>query len=405
MVIIMKSIVLYYSATGNTATIAEAIHKGMASGVEVCDIASIRKADPKLMDKYDLIVIGGPIWYFRETANLRDFVYNMPDMSGKLAVLYCVHGSGPSGFFYSLSTIVKRKGMTIIGWNDWYGSVYQVLHMPKPYLTDGHPDEIDQKEAEEFGYEMAARAKRIWAGERDLIQKIGAGGYNEPLWKVNKFKAYQSEEPTMSEEADEGTHKSNKPVFKPVKSVRKFNSTECAHPDCSKCIEICPVNAIGSNNNKLSINDGNCLDCALCDKLCPQLAIEVDDEAMMHRTKHRIDMTKCTYPECTLCVDYCPMHSIDFTVTPPEFKKNCEGDDLCWVICPNNAIEILNIETTHEPLMITSLADVTDHPFEKMLEEEEKKGKFRRHVPISELGFDNIICKSTNAPRFVITHE
>ena len=58
-------------------------------------------------------------------------------------------------------------------------------------------------------------------------------------------------------------------------------------------------------------------------------------------------MSKCKYPECTLCVDYCSMDAIDFSVNPPVFKQSCEGDDLCWVICPEGAIEITNNDITH----------------------------------------------------------
>ena len=65
--------------------------------------------------------------------------------------------------------MLKKKGLTVIGYNSWYGSVYQVLHAPKPYLTDRHPDEIGLKEAKNFGREMAERARRIAAGETNLI--------------------------------------------------------------------------------------------------------------------------------------------------------------------------------------------------------------------------------------------
>ncbi len=396
----MKGIVIYYSATGNTAQIAQAIYKGMSTELEVCDIASIRKANPADMAKYDLIVVGGPIWYYRETANLRDFIYNMPDMSGKLCVPFCTHGCGPEGFLFSLSTAIRRKGMTIIGWNDWYGSVYQVLHMPKPYMTDGHPDEIDLKEAEAFGRDMALRARRVAAGEKDLIPKVGTGADRDPLWSVFKFEEKHVPEQGKGPVQPDASMP-EKPKFKPVRAVRKFDMNKCTYPACTKCIDNCPINSIDFSVDPPVIKD-NCINCALCDKMCPASAIEVNAEAMMQRTQHRINMDKCTYPKCTLCVDYCPMQSIDFSVIPPVFKKNCEGDDLCWVICPNDAIEITNISTTHEPMTMTSL---DDHPFLNMIAEAEAKGKFRRLVPLDKVGVNNIIWKNPNAPRFTIDHE
>jgi hypothetical protein len=51
---------------------------------------------------------------------------------------------------------------------DWYGDCY-LLHNIEPYPTRGHPDEVDLKEAEDFGREMVVRSWRISAGETDLV--------------------------------------------------------------------------------------------------------------------------------------------------------------------------------------------------------------------------------------------
>ncbi len=406
----MKGIVIYYSATGSTAKIAQAIHKGMSKELEVCDLASVRKADPAAMGQYDLVVVGSPIWYRRETANLRDFLYNMPDMRGKLCVLFCTHGVGPDGLMLSLSTQVKRKGMTIIGWNDWYGSVYQVLHQFKPYVTDGHPDEIDLKEAEEFGREMGQRAKKIAAGDTSLIPKPGT----DTLWKIHTMPKDDPQRHGMPPPGRPGPggHEGNGgpggpgefgddgPKFRPLKAVRTFNMEKCIHPSCTKCMDTCPINAIDFSSGTPTVKNG-CIDCALCDKMCPVGAIEINEEAMLQRTQHVIDMEKCKYPACTICVDYCPMQSIDFSVNPPAFKKNCEGDDLCWVICPHDAIGVTNLDKTHELLGSNS----PDSPFLRMVEANEATGKFRRLVPRDQINVMNKIMYNPNAPRFVIEHE
>ena len=98
------------------------------------------------------------------------------------------------------------------------------------------------------------------------------------------------------------------------------------------------------------------------------------------------------------------MNSIDFSVTPPVVKPSCEGDDLCWVICPHGAIEITNFESTHARL-IPSGARKEIHPFVKLLAEAEAKGRFRRLVPLDEVGWDNPVYKNPNHPRFVIEEE
>ena len=95
------------------------------------------------------------------------------------------------------------------------------------------------------------------------------------------------------------------------------------------------------------------------------------------------------------------MDSIDFSVVPPVVKPNCEGDDLCWVICPEDAIEITNLESTHARLVMSR----DDHPFVKLLAEAEAQGRFRRLVPLDHVGWDNPVYKNPNHPRFVIAEE
>ena len=54
----MKSIVIYYSQTGNTKKIAQAIHTGMSELSEQCDIARLQDIDTEDLTKYDLIGLG-----------------------------------------------------------------------------------------------------------------------------------------------------------------------------------------------------------------------------------------------------------------------------------------------------------------------------------------------------------
>jgi ferredoxin/flavodoxin len=390
----VKGIVVYYSATGNTARIAKAIHRGMKAVIE-CDIAPLKKADLRTMAQYDVISLGAPIWYFREPANVRLFIYALPNLDGKLCVPFCTHGASPTGYFWSMVPMLKKKGLAIIGYNSWYGGAHQVLHAPKPYLTDGHPDEIDLKEAEDFGREMAERARRIAAGETNLIPELPKGPKADSLWRSHDafFRNFPPPPPQPG-----------KPMRSPPPPAKRTVNTEkCTYPTCTLCVDVCPVNAINFSNQPVVFRK-SCLNCALCDKMCPQYAIEVDAETMRNRTQRKINMDKCTYPTCTLCVDHCPMNSIDFSVTPPAIKPSCEGDDLCWVICPQGAIEITNLDSTHARIVMSE--ETRDqHPFVKLLAEAEAKGHFRRLVPLDRVGWGKPVYKNPNHPRFVIEEE
>lgn len=378
----MKGLVVYYSATGSTKKVARAIHRGMSSVIQA-DLASVKEISPDKAAEYDLIGIGTPIWYFRETANVRLFVYRMPRLDGKLGFMFCSHGTAPQGVFHSMAPFLKRKGLTIIGWGDWYGSVCQVLHAPKPYFTDGHPDEIDLQEAEAFGRDMAERAVRIAAGETGLIPTIPKGR-DVPV----PFQSHPIGEP-----------------FPGANPKRVVNKDKCLYPECTACADCCPVSAIKLNEDP-PVFKSSCYNCSLCNRICPTGAIELIGEAAKKmQTQKRINMAKCTYPECKVCVTHCTMDCIDFSQDPPVFTHACEGDDLCWTICPTGAIEITNIEDTHAKMwegFAHTRHDPLGHPFLQMLREAEAEGRFRRLVPLDEIGFDNPIFAITRTPRFDI---
>lgn len=385
----MKAIVVYYSAAGSTGKIARAIHRGMETVIEDCEIARINEVNPLDMAKYDLIGIGGPIWYFRETANLRLFIYRLPRLEGTLCFPFCSHGSAPAGFMFSVSWALKQKGLEIIGYKDWYGSVYNVLSMPKPYFTDGHPDAVDLGEAEQFGREMAERALRIASGEAGLIPELPKGRDADPLWRPVTFG--QRRPPP---EGQGGERPARQPT---AQTQRTINMGKCTHPQCTLCLDNCIFHSIDFSSDAAVFRD-NCINCNLCNRTCPKGAIEIDAETSRRQVRKVINMEKCTHPECTLCVDHCPMNSIDFTVTPPAFKNSCEMCDLCWVICPKGAVEIANLETTYGRISHVGL----DHPFLKLLEEAEARGRFRRLVPLDKIGWDNLIYKIDRYPRFSI---
>jgi flavodoxin/formate hydrogenlyase subunit 6/NADH:ubiquinone oxidoreductase subunit I len=408
----LKGIVVYYSATGSTARVAKAIHLGMKEVIE-CDIASVKNIDPKEMEKYDVIAIGGPIWYYRETANLRLFIFKMPNMAGKLCVPFCSHGAAPSGFFFSLAQPLRKKGFTIMGWNDWYGSVFHVLHMPKPYLTDGHPDEIDLQDATAFGREMAGRAIKITNGERNLIPDIPTGPDADPLWQDHNRQRrsggsaggdapIERSSPPAAGRGDGGSR--GGPGFSQSEQIPIIDFKKCVYPRCRACVDSCVINAIDLSltapakllsNSPILVKEA-CIHCshALCIRSCIYDAIKYEQS----QTEHVIHMDKCTYPKCTLCVDNCPMNSIDFSYDPPIIHNNCEGCDLCWCICPEDAIEITNLDQTHARMRMTD----TEHGFNQNLVEAEAEGRFRRLVPIDKLGFDNTIFMNPNVPRLVL---
>jgi len=271
----MKSIVIYYSQTGNTKRIAEAIHAGMRELSETCDIARLQDVDTGDVAGYDLIGLGAPVWHRREPANVMNFIeYTMNSVEGKHGFAFCTHGLLPGRFLARVVPIMTQKGLKVIGWNNWYCSV-TMPEKPKPYFTDGHPDEIDLAGAKDFGREIVERSRRIYAGEDGLIPLLPQGREYDELypgrgssWELKKGR-------TPGQENAEDLEQTGLRSFD-----FKFNREKCLYPRCTLCIDNCPTNSIDMSASPPILRK-RCDRCWYCEQICPRGAIEVDWESIV----------------------------------------------------------------------------------------------------------------------------
>jgi ferredoxin/flavodoxin len=254
----MKSIVIYYSWTGNTKQIAEAIHSGMKGIFNDCEMARLGEVDAGKLAGYDLIGLGSFVQSFQEPAIVTDFINTMPDLKGRYGFTFCTHGTCAGRYISNTVTGLRGKGLTVTGWNDWYGGGFIPL-MPKPYYTDGHPDEVDLKEAEEFGREMAQRSQRIARGETGLIPELPEKEEYDRLYGAPI-------------EFDGESLMVDMMKLKPV-----YNPEKCLYPKCKICMDHCPTHSIDLSESP-QISYETCGPCLVwfCEQLCPTGAMEVN---------------------------------------------------------------------------------------------------------------------------------
>jgi flavodoxin/ferredoxin len=255
----MKSIVIYFSQTGNTEKIAGSIQTGVKQVAGHCDIARIQDVNPKKLYDYDLIGIGSAV-FGGTLGSLAILLNDLRFVGGKHAFFFCTHGSATHGwdFFPSVYKRAKKSGLVIIGTGDWYGDCY-LLHMPEPYPTAGHPDDIDLKEAEDFGREMVMRSWRISAGETELIPPVP--------------EAPPTPVPHMAPE--------DRPLMENSPSTRfssmlKFYKEKCLYPNCRLCMDNCPVYGFDLSVEP-PVLAKPCLGCEWCARLCPTGAIDMTE--------------------------------------------------------------------------------------------------------------------------------
>jgi formate hydrogenlyase subunit 6/NADH:ubiquinone oxidoreductase subunit I len=179
-----------------------------------------------------------------------------------------------------------------------------------------------------------------------------------------------------------------------------IDTTKCIYPRCRACEDNCIVNAIDLSaaspaawisGSPVLVN--SCVHCGfpLCQRSCSYDAIEYKGQ----RQEYAFDMAKCTYPKCTLCQDHCGMKSIDLSKKPFVRHKNCEGCDLCWSICPEDAISITNLD---DKMSTANLIQMLTRVKATM-------PRFRQLIPDGEWGVRGKALENSKAPRVVLNEK
>ena len=165
----MKALVTYFSESGNTEKLAQAVYEGVNLAEK--QIGPISEVDAK---DYDVIFIGFPVQASSVPAKVEQFIKSLPE--GKMVAFFVTHGSLRGGqlaitaLYHALSLALK---MTVLGTFGSRGAVKANLIealLKKPehrawameaQSAAGHPDDADLEDGREFANLMIAKAHKM----------------------------------------------------------------------------------------------------------------------------------------------------------------------------------------------------------------------------------------------------
>jgi flavodoxin len=166
----MKALVTYYSETGNTEKLAQAVFEGIERMDK--EILPIQEVDK--VDDYDIIFCGFPVHASSVPGKAEALLRKIPE--GKKLALFGTHGSLRGGqlavtaFYYAMSLAPHA---TVIGTFGCRGKVKPSLLdalMQKPEhrawaqeasSAVGHPDEADLEDGKEFARWMITKSRSL----------------------------------------------------------------------------------------------------------------------------------------------------------------------------------------------------------------------------------------------------
>ena len=155
-----KILVCYYSRTGNTQRMAEAVGQAAreVEGTEV-DVLPVGKVTPRDLLKYDAIAMGSPTYYGSMAAELKTLIDESVSLHGQLAgKVGAAFGSSANVGGGNETTVLDILKALLI-----HGMVIQGMAIGDHYgpVAIGAPDDRAAKQCSNMGRTMAELAVRL----------------------------------------------------------------------------------------------------------------------------------------------------------------------------------------------------------------------------------------------------
>jgi ferredoxin/flavodoxin len=237
---------LYFSPTGSTRRIVEAI----AEGTGVPSFAPISVTTPRERDSFsgqidgDLLIVGVPVYAGR----IPSFVpspLSQVDGAGRWALPVAVCGNVRMGTCLAgLCAVLKRQRFTIPAAGNFVAQ-HSFVCAGFP-IVEGRPDQDDLRQAAEFGRRVAGR---IAEGAEDITCVYGRFLY---------IRMYVSGSTEATGFVSMGER------HRATIRVSEHNADLC--DDCGNCVEVCPTGSIDPQS--YFVEDETCIRCFACTAVC-----------------------------------------------------------------------------------------------------------------------------------------
>jgi flavodoxin len=173
----MKAIVVYWSATGNTALVAQTIYETLEQSKADTRILKLAEASNEDFLKYDLVFFGAPPYQFTVADPVITYIHNQmafyrdrgdikpaaPKIPGKRAIIFCTYSGPHTGIREAIPAVkfmgqfFEHIGFAIIG--EWY--IVGEFHKQEVLSTKGLLGDIRGRPNKRDLAQVRGRVKRV----------------------------------------------------------------------------------------------------------------------------------------------------------------------------------------------------------------------------------------------------
>jgi flavodoxin/ferredoxin len=243
----MKIAIVYFSQTGNTRKVAEAIAEEFEQAGHDTACFSIKDAASENLKKFDLIGLGTPTFESHAPTPVKDYIQSLPMLSGRRSFVFATCGGASGNVLFDIAKRLKGKGSEVIGELLVIGEV----HHPAPCIvgkSPGRPNLEDLNNAKRFASAMIqGMGSPHERGFNGLKSKKGF--YNLIGWIASSDRLVRFLEP------------------KP-----KLQQSNCNQ--CQLCVRECPMDNISMI--PYPVLGSKCIRCYRCLNVCENKALSAN---------------------------------------------------------------------------------------------------------------------------------
>lgn len=246
-----RSLVCWYSQTGHTKRYGRLIAKIFKDSGLKTDAKDIRDVGPADLGRYDLIVVGTPVFYYDVPENVREWVASTKDLNGASVASFATFG-GDGGNQHNTAVELLRRlskkggipvGTATFGNMSSYAPTWS-LGNEKRILKFSHlPNEATYERVAEFARQIMKNAENGVTFRARKKLDINELFKYLPMIRLSKLIT--------------GTH--------------TIDENLCT--ECGICVKQCPVGAI--DLPAFSVDTKRCIACLGCVNNCPANAVDM----------------------------------------------------------------------------------------------------------------------------------
>ncbi|AFS79772.1 4Fe-4S ferredoxin iron-sulfur binding domain-containing protein [Gottschalkia acidurici 9a] len=243
----MKTLIIYYSGSGNTKHGVELIKMGIEKdGINTCQIVKIDDLNNNIIENYDLVGFASPIYGFKPAFNIMKLIKNLKKESGKPCFTFTTHAGEPANSDLILFDSLKERGFNVINQSNMEceDSWTFIRKVGKTYEV-----QRPTKEKQNSIYELGEKLSNIFDENKLSSQTVPRPKFNF-CWQHLVSKTFIK-------------------MFLPFWFVTKVDTSKCTK--CSLCVNTCPTGRM--NIETFPRVNGECIGCNGCINICPNDAV------------------------------------------------------------------------------------------------------------------------------------